>query len=140
MASLLSSNTFDPSKDIPSLLGKTFIVTGGSAGIGFGIVAHLVKNNAKRVYQLSSKQDHAESAQEELKKFGDPSVVVWKQTNLQSLAETEKVANEIKSELESQNGGKLECLILNAGEGVGKYNQTVDGLDSHMQVNHFSRQ
>jgi hypothetical protein len=29
-----SSNTFDPNKDIPDLSGKTYIVTGGSAGIG----------------------------------------------------------------------------------------------------------
>ena len=34
---------------------------------------------------------------------------------------------------------QIDALILNAGEGVGSYNETVDGIDSHFQVNHLSQ-
>jgi NAD(P)-dependent dehydrogenase (short-subunit alcohol dehydrogenase family) len=34
---------------------------------------------------------------------------------------------------------RLDALVCNAGLGVGVYNETKDGLDSHMQVNVFSQ-
>ncbi|KAF4541049.1 Oxidoreductase [Lasiodiplodia theobromae] len=130
---LLGNNTFDPNKDIPDLTGKIYAVTGGSAGIGFGIVAHLLQHNASKIYLLSNKEQHAEEAQEELKKYGDTTRVEWKKCNLEDLKEVDAVSKEL-SRLE-----KLDGLILNAGLGVGVYNETKDGIDSHMQVNHISQ-
>ena len=37
------------------------------------------------------------------------------------------------------HGLKLKQLVCNAGIGVGPYNETKDGLDSHMQVNFISQ-
>jgi WW domain-containing oxidoreductase len=39
----------------------------------------------------------------------------------------------------SQELSRLDALVCNAGLGVGVYNETRDGLDSHMQVNVFSQ-
>ncbi|GME46638.1 Short-chain dehydrogenase/reductase SDR [Neofusicoccum parvum] len=130
---LLNDNKFDPNKDIPDLNGKVYVVTGGSAGIGFGVVAHLLQHNASKIYLLSNKEEHAEEAQEGLKKYGDVSRVEWKKCNLQDLKQVDQVAKDL-SKLE-----KLDGLILNAGLGVGVYNETEDGIDSHMQVNHISQ-
>ncbi|KIV80422.1 hypothetical protein PV11_07922 [Exophiala sideris] len=134
MSSLLSSNTFNPDKDIPDLTGKTYIVTGGSAGIGFGIAAHLLQHNASSITILSNKEDHAQSAIEELKEYGDTSKVHWTKCDLEDLKFTDKVANEL-----AQSHQKIDGLILNAGLGVGVYNETKDHLDSHFQVNHLSQ-
>ncbi|KAF2145269.1 uncharacterized protein K452DRAFT_245058 [Aplosporella prunicola CBS 121167] len=131
--SFLTGNKFDPNKDIPDLNGKVYVVTGGSAGIGFGIVAHLLQHNAAKIYLLSNKEQHAEEAQEELKKYGDVSRVEWKKCNLEDLSQVDQVAKEL-SKLE-----QLDGLICNAGLGVGVYNETRDGIDSHMQVNHISQ-
>ncbi|KAF1917504.1 hypothetical protein BDU57DRAFT_555353 [Ampelomyces quisqualis] len=92
----LSSNTFDPDKDIPDLDGKVYVVTGGSAGIGYGIVAHLC--------------------------------------NLEDLKQTDEVAKQLAQKLT-----RLDALVCNAGLGVGIYNETRDGIDSHMQVNVFAQ-
>ncbi|KAL8951905.1 MAG: hypothetical protein Q9222_002150 [Ikaeria aurantiellina] len=133
MVSLLTGNKFDPNKDIPDLSGKVYVVTGGTAGIGFGITAHLLQHNAAKVILLSQKEEHADEAIEELKKYGDSSKVQWVQCDLKDLKQTDGVATQL------QNEKQIDALICNAGEGVGKYNETVDGLDSHMQVNHISQ-
>lgn len=128
-----SSNTFDPTTDIPDLTGKTYLVTGGSTGIGFGICAHLLQHNA-RILLLSNKEDHAEDALEELREYGDIKLVEWVKCDLADLKATDAVAKQI---LEQES--VLHGMVMNAGLGVGKYWETVDGLDSHFQVNWLSQ-
>ncbi|KAL8871038.1 MAG: hypothetical protein Q9174_003050 [Haloplaca sp. 1 TL-2023] len=149
MVSILTGNKFDPNKDIPDLSGKVFIITGGTAGIGFGITAHILQHNPAKIILLSQKEQHANEAMEELKKYGDTSKVQWIQLDLKDLKQTDSVAKQLQSEKQ------IDALICNAGEGVGAYNETVDGLgryahslmqsscspniDSHFQVNHLSQ-
>ncbi|KAL8966487.1 MAG: hypothetical protein Q9197_005950 [Variospora fuerteventurae] len=133
MVSILTGNKFDPNKDIPDLSGKVYVVTGGTAGIGFGITAHLLQHNPAKIYLLSQKEEHADEAIEELKKYGDTSKVEWLQLDLKDLKQTDSVAKQLQSQKH------IDALICNAAEGVGKYNETVDGLDSHFQVNHLSQ-
>jgi WW domain-containing oxidoreductase len=90
----LTGNSFDPDKDIPNLKGKTYLVTGGSAGIGFGICAHLLQHHA-RIILLSNKEDHAQEAMEELKEWGDVGQVEWVKCDLANLKETDRVAKAI---------------------------------------------
>ncbi|USP77870.1 hypothetical protein yc1106_05144 [Curvularia clavata] len=125
---------FDPNTDIPDLSGKVYVVTGGSAGIGYGIVAHLLQHNPAKIYLLSNKEDHADEAQKALKEWGDVSKVEWRKCNLEDLKQVDEVAKSLANELD-----RLDALICNAGLGVGVYNETRDGLDSHMQVNVFSQ-
>jgi WW domain-containing oxidoreductase len=111
-----------------------YVVTGGSAGIGYGIVAHILQHNPAKIYLLSNKEQHADEAKESLKEFGDASKVEWRQCNLEDLKQTDEVAKQLSQEL-----SRLDALVCNAGLGVGVYNETRDGLDSHMQVNLFSQ-
>ncbi|KAL9083809.1 MAG: hypothetical protein Q9165_008368 [Trypethelium subeluteriae] len=146
----LTGNKFDPSKDIPNLTGKvcslkpsfahhrltlqTYIVTGGSAGIGFGIVAHLLQHRPSKIYLLGQKEEHLEEANNELKNWGDVGNVETRQCDFEDLKQTDQVAKELGNSLSTLDG-----LICNAGLGVGSYRQTTDGLDAHMQVNHISQ-
>lgn len=135
MAGLVTGNKFDPNKDIPDLSGKVYVVTGGSAGIGYGIVAHILQHNPAKIYLLSNKEEHAAEAQEGLKKWGDSDKVEWRQCNLESLKQTDQVARSLAKDLD-----RLDALVCNAGLGVGVYNESVeDHLDTHMQVNHFAQ-
>lgn len=160
IASVITGNVYNPDTDIPDLSGKAslhirplpnfvhdfltrfpqvYVVTGGTAGIGFGIVAHLVQHNAAKVIILSNKKEHADSAIEQLKEFtpsgkSADSIVSWEHCDLTSFKTTDRVAKSLAKSLT-----QLDALILNAGLGVGKFSLTEDGLDSHMQVNHFSQ-
>lgn len=69
-----------------------------------------------------------------MKKYGDISKVESIQVELEDLHHTDSVAKELASKL-----NQLDALVLNAGLGVGVYNETKDGIDSHMQVNVFSQ-
>lgn len=73
-------------------------MTGGTAGIGFGISAHLLQHNASKVILVSQKEEHAEEAMEELKKYGDTNRVHWVQCDLKDLKRTNEVAQELKNE------------------------------------------
>ncbi|KAH9862969.1 hypothetical protein J1614_010698 [Plenodomus biglobosus] len=126
--------SFDPNTDIPDLSGKVYVVTGASAGIGFGIIAHLLQHNPAKIYLLSNKEEHAREAQEALKEWGDANRVEWRQCNLEDLKQTDEVARSLAKELR-----RLDALVCNAGLGVGVYNETRDGIDSHMQVNVISQ-
>lgn len=130
-----SSNTFDPAKDIPSLVGKTYILTGGNAGIGLGIASHLLEHDCAKLYLIGKKQEHLDSAIEHLKQYGDTSRVVPVQCEFEDLKDTDRVAKELVRELGEK---KLNGLILNAGLGVGDYRESVDGLEVHMQVKHLN--
>jgi len=69
-----------------------------------------------------------------LKEYGDATKAHWIKCNLEDLKLTEKVANDL-----AKSQDRLDGLVLNAGLGVGIYNETVDKLDSHFQVNVLSQ-
>lgn len=74
------------------------MITGGSAGIGFGITAHLLQHNAARIIILSQKEEHADEAKQELKKYGDSGKVEWIQLDLKNLKQTDEVAKQLVKE------------------------------------------
>ncbi|KAL3449723.1 hypothetical protein BJX65DRAFT_271720 [Aspergillus insuetus] len=129
-----SRNTYDPNTDIPDLSGKVYVITGGSAGIGFGLCAHILQHKPAALYLLGKKEEHLQEATEGLKKYGDISKVHSMQIELEDLRQTDEVAKKLASTLD-----RLDGLICNAGLGVGVFNLTKDGIDSHMQVNHISQ-
>ena len=73
-------------------------MTGGTAGIGFGITAHLLQHNASKLILVSQKEEHAEEAMDELKKYGDIDRVHWVQCDLKDLKRTNEVAQQLKNE------------------------------------------
>lgn len=131
---MFGNNTFDPNKDLPSLAGKTYVVTGGSAGIGYGICAHLLQHNVSKLYLLGKKEEHLAEASQNLTKYGDTSKISTIQIDLEDLHQTDRVAKDLTTKLT-----QLDGLVCNAGLGVGEYAETRDGVDSHMQVNVFAQ-
>ncbi|KAI1426901.1 NAD(P)-binding protein [Xylaria sp. FL1777] len=125
-----SSNKFDPNTDIPDLSGRMYVVTGGSAGIGYGIAAHILQHNCARLYIMGKKEQHLAEAHNSLQKYGHVSRVELIQCDFEDLQQTYEVSKKLASQLQ-----RLDALVLNAGIGVGPYAVTKDGLDSHMQVN-----
>jgi len=93
-----------------------------------------LQHNPKAIYLLGKKQEHITEAEEALKEYGDVSKVHSVQIELEDLHNVDSVAKDLASKLD-----RLDALVCNAGLGVGVYNETKDGIDSHMQVNHISQ-
>lgn len=77
---------------------QVYIVTGGTAGIGFGIVAHILQHNASKIILLSQKEEHANEAVKEPEKYGDTNKVQWIQCDLKDLKQTDAVTKQLKDE------------------------------------------
>lgn len=110
------------------------MVTGGSAGIGLGIISHILQHNPKRLLFLSNKETHAEEAKEHLKEYGDITTVDWIQCNLDDLHQVKTVAESLR-----EKEPEIDVLVLNAGIGVGPYAISRDGYDTHFQTNVLSQ-
>jgi WW domain-containing oxidoreductase len=79
-----------------SNFGQVYLVTGGTSGIGFGIVAHILQHNAAKIFLLSNKEDHFKEALEAFQEYGDTFKVEWVQCNLEDLEQVDKVAISLK--------------------------------------------
>ncbi|GAA5905516.1 uncharacterized protein JCM6883_005355 [Sporobolomyces salmoneus] len=142
---------------VPSLVGKTFIVTGGSAGIGLSISRTLYSHGA-RVVIVGGQQHHIDGAVDYIKSgdlkyapeayaqgFGsqkDNSADGGEESgeveaHLCELKDL-KAASELAKKL-AEKEERLDGLLLIAGLGVNAFELTKDGYDSHLTVNSISQ-
>ncbi len=91
-----------------ALTGKKALVTGGSRGIGQGIVLALAKQGADVAVNFHSKAPEAEAVAASVKALGRDSFAV--QADVSSSTEVAKMFAEIKDKW-----GKLDILVNNAG-------------------------
>ncbi|GAA5938615.1 uncharacterized protein JCM15063_005370 [Sporobolomyces koalae] len=143
---------------VPSLVGKTFVVTGGSNGIGLSISRTLYSHGAK-VIIVGGQQQHIDGAVSYIQtgdlKFATESYssgfgsqtdnsadggsesgeVVAKLCELKDL----KAVAELSKELVKELDGRLDGLFLIAGLGVNAFEQTKDGYDAHLTANSISQ-
>lgn len=89
-----TTNTFDPNTAIPDLHDKVYVVTGGSAGTGFGVCAHLLQHKPARIYLLGKIQEHLAEATEGLKSYGEAQRVSPLQVDLEHPAATDRAARQ----------------------------------------------
>ncbi len=90
------------------LEGKTAIITGGSRGIGKGIVEAFVNNGANVAFTYSSSSTAADQVAEELSKEGIK--VKAYQSDAASFSESEALISKVLEDFES-----IDILVNNAG-------------------------
>ncbi len=125
---------FQPESSIPDLSGQVYIVTGASAGIGFGIAAQLLQRNASKIIILSSGEERGKKAIQDLQAYGDSSRARFVKCNLSDLKDSDHVAKSLRD-----SEPRIDGLILNAGIGVAEYSLSADGIDNHSQINWLSQ-
>jgi len=91
-----------------NLKGKKALVTGGSRGIGKGIVLALAQAGASVAVNYHSKAQEAEAVVTEVKKFGVDSFSV--QADVSNRQQVTKMFEEVKNKF-----GQLNILVNNAG-------------------------
>lgn len=117
---------------------KHLVVTGASKGIGYGIIDRILanKNTTYKIILASRKIEEGKSAFEEFKsKYSELSDLV---SVLQlDINETSSVDNFLKV-IETEFGGRIDCLVNNAGVMWKDTEITPEIFDYTLQTNYFS--
>ncbi|GAA5853668.1 hypothetical protein JCM8547_007405 [Rhodosporidiobolus lusitaniae] len=143
-------------KEVPSQVGRKFLITGGTNGIGLSI-ARTIYANGGDVTVTGSQQEVADAALNYIKtgdlaaapedyragfgSFHDASgdegkesgEVSAKVVDFKNLKAVSQAAKELAGKFD-----RLDGLLGIAGLGVNKYTQTDDGFDAHLTINNLA--
>ncbi|KAK9415118.1 putative NAD(P)-binding protein [Seiridium unicorne] len=124
-------NKFNPETDIPSLTGKTVMVTGGNNGLGLQSVLHFARAGAK-VYMCSRSTTKANAVISSINSTNPSADIHVLELELGSLESVKTAAQAFLSA-----NDRLDILMLNAGimavpEGIIK-----DGYEIQFGTNHL---
>ena len=118
--------------DIPSLIGKIGVVTGGNSGLGFQI-SKVLSNHGVHVIMACRNESKAKAAVEEIRSGKPRGEVEARSLDLASLESVANFADQFRKE-----GTDLHLLINNAGLMAIDQEKTVDGFEMQFQVNYLS--
>ena len=117
--------------DIPDLRGKTAVVTGGNAGLGYETVKALA-NHGAHVVMASRNPDKARFARQSILADDPDAPVEIVSLDLASLDSVRSAVGTITS-----NHGSIDILVNNAGLMALPHQTTDDGFEMQFGVNHL---
>eukprot|EP00055_Hartaetosiga_balthica_P009500 m.37979 g.37979 ORF g.37979 m.37979 type:complete len:333 (+) comp6771_c0_seq2:80-1078(+) len=120
--------------ELPSMEGKTVVITGTTSGTGF-IGAKAMGELGARVLLLNRPSERATSSLEKLKESAGEDHFVQVDCDLQSFTSVRSAIDQVKSMCESSG---IDVLCCNAGIMAVDDTATEDGFDVQMQTNHLS--
>ena len=115
-----------------TMKNKVCVVTGATSGIG-KVAAQVLAARGATVVLVSRTQEKGELTLEEVRREGGGDSVELVVSDLSSLAETRKLASEIRSRYD-----RIDVLMNNAGGINQAFVPTVEGFETTWAVNHLS--
>ncbi|KAK3067218.1 hypothetical protein LTR53_016036, partial [Teratosphaeriaceae sp. CCFEE 6253] len=124
--------TFNPDRDIPSLVGKVILITGGTAGLGAGSVEELAKHEPAQIMFTGRNQKSADALIAKINKTSPKVKVTFVPCDVSSLASVRDAAATFTREAE-----RLDILMLNAGIMAVDPSVSVDGYEIQFATNYL---
>lgn len=125
---------FKPSEDIPSLAGKTILVTGGNIGLGKQAILEICRHRPTCVFLAARSLDKARAAvveiQQSLPDVPVTSIIKLVELDLSSIESVQMAAAVVTSETD-----RLDVLMLNAGIMATPPGVTVDNYEVQWGTN-----
>ena len=125
----------DFSAGLPSLEGKTVLVTGCTTGTGF-VCARTCAQKGAHVFMLNRASERADAAVAAVKESAPGAAVTSVACDLSSFASVRAAAASVRKTLGEE--GAIDVLCCNAGVMALADAATADGYDVQMQTNHLS--
>ncbi|KAL0578230.1 hypothetical protein V5O48_003767 [Marasmius crinis-equi] len=122
---------FNPEKDIPSLTGKVFFVTGGTAGIGKESILLLAQHQPEHIFFSGRDLRRADAVIQEVKAVAPTAQVTFIQCDLASLESVKEAAAQFTT-----LSSRLHVLVCNAGIMAVPAALTRDGYEVQFGTNH----
>lgn len=118
---------------LPSLSGKTYLITGANSGTGFQAARSLLAKDAK-VVMLNRSEKKSQDAMAKLKgEFGTKADISFVRTDLASLASVREAADEVLRTVPQINALLCNAAIAQVPQQV----LTEDGFESMLGTNHY---
>lgn len=102
--------TFDPATDIPSLAGKTILITGTNSGLGKASALALAQHGPAKLWMTARDSAKGQEALEEVKQAAPGVNVAFQELDLSSFEKIKAAAAAVRA-----STTKLDILMLNAG-------------------------
>ncbi|KJZ79560.1 hypothetical protein HIM_01029 [Hirsutella minnesotensis 3608] len=126
---------YDPDRDVPDLLGKVFLVTGGTGGIGRQTVIELAKHAPAHIFFTGRNRGAADDVVAECKPLlnrKDGSGTTFLECDHGSLESIRAAANVLTAASD-----RLDVFIANAGIMAVPPGATKDGFEVQFGINHM---
>ncbi|MDA3930877.1 MAG: oxidoreductase [Prolixibacteraceae bacterium] len=117
--------------NMPTLLGKTILVTGGNSGLGFESVKAFAEKGANVILACRN-LEKGENAKTKILDIDVKGSIEVLELDLMDLASVKSFANNIKSKYK-----QLDILLNNAGIMATPYFTTKDGFEAQLGTNHL---
>ncbi|CAJ2508498.1 Uu.00g135240.m01.CDS01 [Anthostomella pinea] len=121
---------FNPETEIPSLQGKVFLITGGTAGLGKETLKELAKHKPAHLYFTGRNQKSADAIISELKAIDASVGMTFLECDFGSRASIVKAAERFHSD-------RLDVFIASAGLMAVPAETTVDGYEIQFGTSHM---
>lgn len=112
--------------------GKTVLITGGNAGIGYATAVGLAEKGARTII-VTRNERKGEKAVKEIKEESGSDKVSFLTADLSSQKEVRALASAFKERYD-----KLDVLINNAGAFFSEFKLTGDGIERQWAINHLA--
>ncbi|CAG9983132.1 unnamed protein product [Clonostachys byssicola] len=134
LGSITGSNSavFYPENDIPSLVGKVILITGGSAGLGKQSLIYLAQKKPSEIWFTSRTRSEAEETCKDIRKHAPDATIKPLILDLGSFKSIQSAAQLLLSQI-----NRLDILMLNAGVMGIAPGLTEDGFEIQFGVNYL---
>eukprot|EP00756_Hemistasia_phaeocysticola_P019544 Hpha_TRINITY_DN15669_c3_g1::TRINITY_DN15669_c3_g1_i12::g.99848::m.99848 len=121
-------------EEMPDLTGKVALVTGANSGLGYWTALHLARKGAVTVITCRTEKK-CQKAAAEIKANHTAAVVEPMILDLNSLKSVREFAAAYLAKHK-----RTDTFVMNAGMVSPEYQETLDGIEVHMGVNHVAHQ
>lgn len=122
---------------LKSMTGKTVVITGATSGIGLSSLIALAQEGAFVIGVGRNKQRCLE-AENMLRSACPDARSLYLIADLSLQSQVRRLATEVDLELKKQGINALDVLVNNAGGYFGQYEQTEEGIERTLAVNHLA--